>query len=190
MDGIFNEWSQFLFGQSPKLLRQLDGIIDDELKAPGIAYGNFYTRVQRDPEYIDRRMHRDVFGTISEVGLGRRNYNNDNMFEFLVMTNLQGDYTFSVNCYEFLEPLAMEEDTNQLQSLYESYSYMPVNEGLAADVRKVVWNWLQDSIRIKMSKDRTRLLKEELVAAVWHPRRVQNFLDTYGWNALDAPGSA
>jgi hypothetical protein len=63
---------------------------------------------------------------------------------------------------------------------------MEVNQTLAADVRKVVWEWLQHSIRIKLSKDRTRLLKEELVAAVWHPRRVQKLLEAYGWDTLDA----
>jgi len=179
MDAIFTEWSQFLFEQSPKLLRQLDGIIDHYyyIGSAGIAYGNFYTRVQRNPEYVYRRMHRDVFGTISEARLGDHSYNNDNMFEFLVMTNLQDDYTFSIKCHEFLNPIGIKERTNQLKSLYETNSYMPVNKKLAADVRKVVWNWLQDCIYIKLSQDRTRILKKDLIAAVWHPTRVAKWVE-------------
>lgn len=187
MDAISNEWSTFLFEQSPNLLRKLDGIIDDETKRPGIAYGIFFTRVQRDPIEVDRHMLRDVNGRISEEVLRPvfYDYTNDNMFEINVLTDLQQTYFFSVSCGEFLQPLMMDPTTNQLASRYWSNTYMAVNQTLAADVRKAVWEWLQHSILIKLSKDRTRLLKEELVAAVWHPRRVQMLLETYGWESID-----
>ncbi len=176
MDDLWAEWSKFLFEHSPKLLRQLDGIIDDEIKRPGIAYGNFYTRQQREPTFIDRRMHRNVFGIISEEPV-ERYYNNDNMIEITVLTNLQQEYNFRVNCWEFLEPTRMEEHTNELQSLYYSYSYMPVNYELAQKVRNVVWNWLQDCIYMKMAQDRMKVLKKDIIASVWHPERVSKWIE-------------
>ena len=32
---------------------------------------------------------------------------------------------------------------------------------------------------------KTKLLKEELMMNVWHPQRVEKFLETYGWEAYD-----
>ncbi len=38
---------------------------------------------------------------------------------------------------------------------------------------------------LKRSQARCSITKEELMATVWHPRRVERLLETYGWDALE-----
>ena len=50
----------------------------------------------------------------------------------------------------------------------------------------IIYNWIQDTIRGELSRRRAARIKEELVAAVWHPRRVARLLEEGGWEAIDA----
>ena len=50
---------------------------------------------------------------------------------------------------------------------------------------------LEDEYRLSIQAEfvrsvhRTKLLKEQLMMSVWHPQRVEKFLETYGWEAYD-----
>ncbi len=53
-------------------------------------------------------------------------------------------------------------------------------------IRDIIHTWIQDTIRGELCRRRSERIKEELVAAVWHPRRVARRLEEDGWEALDA----
>jgi hypothetical protein len=53
-------------------------------------------------------------------------------------------------------------------------------------LRDSIYSWIQDTIRGELSRRRAARIKEELVAAVWHPRRVARLLEEGGWDAVDA----
>jgi hypothetical protein len=50
-------------------------------------------------------------------------------------------------------------------------------------------NDIRDELAVATHKFRTiqncRIIKEELMMNVWHPRRVEHILETYGWEVLD-----
>lgn len=50
-------------------------------------------------------------------------------------------------------------------------------------------NTIREELTTKTNRLRAiqncRAIKEELMANVWHPRRVEKFLETYGWEAYD-----
>ena len=57
--------------------------------------------------------------------------------------------------------------------------------------RYPVEKWLRDLLAEapqKQAKERTNTIKEELVAAVWHPSRVERMLETHGWDGVEAMG--
>lgn len=54
-----------------------------------------------------------------------------------------------------------------------------------AELTAIMNKWL-DLVLRKVYQMRIKAMKEELVAAVWHPRRLGYLLETYGWDAVEA----
>ncbi len=53
------------------------------------------------------------------------------------------------------------------------------------EMRRILYTWIQDTIRGELCRRRTERIKEELVAAVWHPDRVAKRLEEGGWEAVE-----
>ncbi len=53
-------------------------------------------------------------------------------------------------------------------------------------LRAIVYNWIQDTIRGELCRRRCERIREELVAAVWHPKRLARRLEEGGWEAVEA----
>jgi len=45
---------------------------------------------------------------------------------------------------------------------------------------------LENTCSRKRCQERARLIKEDLIAAVWHPRRVKKMLDEGGFELIDS----
>lgn len=194
---IYAEWSKFLRANVPRLMRELKTIrgtpshqYGQETQYPDVVYMTYYTREQREPEFLDYRVHSDFHGNITTKTLPGSQllynndyiddpwrYNNDHMFKLVLFSNLQQEIVFSVHATEFLNPLDMEEDTNQLYSILNVNPMGPQSPDLLDRCRKIVWNWLQECIYIKLCQDRTKLLKKDIAATVWHPRRVAKWIE-------------
>ena len=54
-----------------------------------------------------------------------------------------------------------------------------------AEVMTVINEWFLTVLR-KAFQIRIKEMKEELLAAVWHPKRMAHLLDTYGWEGVEA----
>ena len=183
----FEIWSKFLREHVPRLLTELKTIhgtpshqYGQQTQYPDIAYMNYYTREQREPEFVDYCVHSDIHGNISTRTKPMDWWiynNNDHMFKLVLLSNLQQNIEISVYATEFLNPLDMDETTNQLYCIHYSDQYGPGSPDLPNRCKKIVWNWLQDCIYRKLCAERTALFKKELVAAAWHPRRVSAWLE-------------
>jgi hypothetical protein len=55
-----------------------------------------------------------------------------------------------------------------------------------AMLQKIVHSWIITTILMPMILERVASIKEELVANVWHPRRLSRRLEEGGWEAVDA----
>lgn len=51
-----------------------------------------------------------------------------------------------------------------------------------SELMVIINEWFLSVLR----KNFIKQIKEELVAEVWHPRRLKHLLDTYGWDAVEA----
>jgi len=65
-------------------------------------------------------------------------------------------------------------------------SYLVGSPVSVSTIRTIVYDWVQHTFRIALSKKRSERIREELVAAVWHPRRVAKWLEEGGWDAVEA----
>ncbi len=66
-------------------------------------------------------------------------------------------------------PLIIQKDKDESVQSYEA--------------RWAEWRWNQV---LKEAKDRCSIIKEELIATVWHPQRVERWLEAGGWDAIEA----
>lgn len=190
MDTIFSEWANFLFDESPKLLNQLDTLIDTTNES-SIYSGTFFTLLQRNPDYIqgytnrfmNKHANRNTYRLINRYDDDSVNYSSyydtNDMFHFVVLTrDMKHQFIFNIRCHEFLEPTAIDKITNQLNSKYVPLTLRNiVNEELANKLRNIVWNWLHTCINIKICKQRMNIIKEELMAAAWKPERIEKWLE-------------
>jgi hypothetical protein len=53
-------------------------------------------------------------------------------------------------------------------------------------LRILVYDWIQTTLHSELCRRRSERIREELVAAVWHPRRVARRLEEGGWEAVEA----
>jgi hypothetical protein len=67
-----------------------------------------------------------------------------------------------------------------------SLGYEPQAPQLLLDaIQTIVHAWAVRTIGMEMCRRRSARIREELVAAVWHPRRVARMLEAGGWDALE-----
>ena len=71
---------------------------------------------------------------------------------------------------------------------FDDDSYVNTIGNTPEEMRQILYAWIQDTIRAELCRRRSHHIKEELVAAVWHPRRLARRLEEGGWDAVEALG--
>ncbi len=71
----------------------------------------------------------------------------------------------------------------EIDALFEAYSDFPVFSFRTA-VLRARWNYEAQRIWLKRRTAFCKALKEDVIAAAMHPRRIEHILNTYGWDAL------
>jgi len=142
------------------------------IKIPHIC---IYTHSEGKIYYINNDGHRNVIVTIGSITYFRidmftQKYRilHQIMIPFHVLSN--GAF-ISVNDMEV-----------QFTRTYDSDRQLKNNIIL----KELVHSWITTNILKHMILERVAIIKEELVAAVWHPRRVAKLLEEGGWEAVDA----
>lgn len=164
------KWSRCLQTRVGWLFNQLGGRAD-----VGAAY--FKTRQERYPDFVDKRASRTFSGDslpyclkLQETGM-RHHYNNDDMFNLVIIdAYTKAYYYISVNAYIF-------SDINYLYpDMIQVLHYSETDAGSQDEIREIIWTWIQCCVWTKEAEERSSLMKEELMAATWHPKRVSKRL--------------
>ena len=159
------------------LSARIDWLFNQLASCYGIGAAYFCTRESRYPEFVDKRASRVFNGlplaytlTLRNSGMDRY-YNNDDMFQLVIIDTMHNKYYISVNAYDINDDANMSPD--MIRIVYYNDEETVLEE---FPLRDIVWNWIQCCVLCKMAAERTALFKEELVAAAWHPQRIEQWL--------------
>ena len=69
-------------------------------------------------------------------------------------------------------------NTDVPENEYDGFEIeLDTRDCISKPVNDILLNWIEYSINLYISKNRTGVLKRELMEKTWHPRRVQKLLD-------------
>lgn len=164
-----DSWKIHLFSQAKQRMKRLIGDVE-------AVYANLYVSLTDDGI---RRYHMTNLGledhdVMLEEEVARDDLRLEGkMFHLSLLGNYQNTFVYDIDESMFEKP-----DKITVQSIHGVYehTYMdePVEEG--ERLKTVVWAWLEECIKQKVAAERTGLIKEELIAATWHPDRVERWL--------------
>jgi len=80
-------------------------------------------------------------------------------------------------------PKAFDIRWKQLRIYFTQSKYMPADRQSA--IQQVIRNWVTRHLERGTKQYIMEHMKPELVAAVWHPRRVAKWLEEGGWEAVE-----
>lgn len=91
-------------------------------------------------------------------------------------------FTFSIPFERLSKSLTIQSD-----DINVSRSFMcSKNKAMTAHIQGIVYTWLHTQMMKHLSSRRSEKIREELVAAVWHPKRLAWRLEQGGWDAVEA----
>lgn len=86
-----------------------------------------------------------------------------------------------IDCYRCF----LEFNVLSMEGLAFPIERLKTNSQTPDSVCEYMYTWIQDTIRGELCRLRSERMREELVAAVWHPRRVAKRLEEGGWDAVE-----
>lgn len=159
----WRKWQGILFEAIPKLFARLDGLFDT-FQIDVISLWNDTSQwiSKGNGRYHLNNQIKDYNNSWFPYLNGLVKFKNNKNVYFQFQTNKQ-PYEFTEDCV-FLLPLGS--------------NFFEGSKNQCKQINHIIVEWYRDALNMYKMKKRMNLLKRDIVAAAWHPRRVSAWLES------------